>query len=167
MVNRNASAGGGRCSVCLSSVFIIRFQDAKGAASRGRGSRSPRGAARWWLAASSSKACSVWGGCTRLHRMRSSWRSARRCHRHHRLRWSEGFSLSHPGKWAGHPETSVPSACQPRPLAMSLPTGPGPSENSLHTAGPSLVITARFGPSDLTCCVLLLFSWSQRRGRCF
>lgn len=146
MVNRNAFAGGRRCSVCLSSVFIIRFRDEKGAASRGRGSRSPCGVVGWQPAASSSKAGSVWRGCTCLHWMPSSWRSARHSSCHHHLRWSEGFCLWHPGKWAGHPETSVPSACQPCLLAMSLPAGPGPSENSLHTTGTSLVITAPVWP---------------------
>lgn len=100
----------------------------------------------WRPAASSSKAQSMWGGCAWLHRMPSSWRSARRSSCHHRLRRSEGFCLWHPGKWAGHPEPSVPLARQLCLLAMSLPAGPGPSENSLHTTGTTLVITAPVWP---------------------
>ena len=42
-----------------------------------------------------------------------------RCSRHpHCLRWSGGFCLLDPGKWAGYPEASGHSACQPHPCDL-------------------------------------------------
>lgn len=54
---------------------------------------------------------------------------------------AEGFSLSH---WevGRTPRNLCPLRVSAPPLAMGLPVGPGPSENSLHTTGTSLVLTA-------------------------
>lgn len=77
-------------------------------------------------------------------------RSSIRCGRHGELHaapvaitisGAEDFSLSH---WevGRAPRNPCPLSVSAPPLAVGLPVGPGPLENSLHTTGTSLVLTA-------------------------